>query len=190
MNATFINGYDGWSFLMLGKSHLADQMLRNRPDPLRHRAHAGRLALGRHRPPKRRPSHGLSLGPQHGQGGVQGGLESPEGQHHAGAARSGLPGNEHPRRRLTPISAPERPTVFVWLVYGTLSQSMPCPKTDRLTLALRWPLDAGPGGRYRESRWPALGLLITTYPSPRAIRGASIRDRRSRAGGRRGGWIY
>jgi len=41
---------------------------------------------------------GSAPGHQHGQGGVQSGLESSEGQIHAGAARGGLQGHEHPRR--------------------------------------------------------------------------------------------
>ena len=48
---------------------------------------------------------GSSQDLKHGQGGVQGGLESPEGQDHAGAARGSLQGHEHSGRRLTPISA-------------------------------------------------------------------------------------
>jgi len=49
-----------------------------------------------HRPPERRTAaHGLVSGLQHSQGRVQGGLKSPEGQHHAGAAGGGLPGDEH-----------------------------------------------------------------------------------------------
>jgi len=60
--------------------------------PLRHRAHAGRLVVGRHRPPECR----LSQRPRHGQGGVQGGLGSSEGQDPAFAVRGGLQGDEHP----------------------------------------------------------------------------------------------
>ena len=41
-------------------------------------------------PSDRRTPDGLIQGHRHGKGGVQGGLESPEGQHHAGAARGGL----------------------------------------------------------------------------------------------------
>jgi len=39
-----------------------------------------------------------------GEDGIQGGLESPEGQHPAGAARGGLQGHEHSGRRLKAAS--------------------------------------------------------------------------------------
>jgi hypothetical protein len=71
--------------------------------PLRHRAHAGRLVVGRHRPPECRPPDGLSQRPRHGQGGVQGGLGSSEGRDHAGAARGGLQSHEQHLRPLPAV---------------------------------------------------------------------------------------
>jgi hypothetical protein len=53
----------------------------------------------------RQTPRGVIEGPRHGQGGVQGGLGTSQGQDDAGTARGGLPRDEHPRRRLTRIPA-------------------------------------------------------------------------------------
>jgi len=47
-------------------------------------------------PLRRTAAHGFIPGPRHGQGGLQGGLGSSEGQDDTGAARGGRQGNEHP----------------------------------------------------------------------------------------------
>jgi len=41
---------------------------------------------------------GIGRGPRHGDGGIQGGMGSPESQDAAGAARRGLQGDEHSGR--------------------------------------------------------------------------------------------
>jgi hypothetical protein len=123
----------------------------HRPDSLRRRAHTGHLALERHHPPDRRPPDGLSQGLRHGQGGVQGGLDGPEGQNLAFAARGSLPGNEHSGRRLRDGTFLAMRISRAALSFRSRESRAPEP-ADRCTESL-WSEIARPISRVRACCW-------------------------------------